>query len=84
MRVRTIFDFQKVMSDPESKKALLTLIDTMAGQDKNKKAAPITDDELQIAWAVVREDNDLAWLSSAKKCLLGYSDPQENHPKKKR
>lgn len=75
MRVRTIFDFQKVMSDPESKKALLALIDTMAGQDKNKKAAPITGDELQIAWAVVREDKDLAWLSSAKKCLLGYSDP---------
>ena len=84
MRIRTIFDFQQVMSDPESEKALLALIHTMAGEDKNKKAAAITRDELHIAWAVVREDQDLAWLTSAKKCLLGYSDQEERkQPKKK-
>jgi hypothetical protein len=78
VKIRTIYDFQKVMSDSEARESLIAMLDAISTKGANKKEAlnSLTSDELQIAWRVVRDDEDLIWLSSARRCLLGYYEPK--------
>ncbi len=72
-RVRTIFDFDKVMSDKESQTNLVALLKRLPqqGDAKDKRITEISREELLVAWSSCNGDKDLAWLASAKRCLLG-------------
>jgi hypothetical protein len=72
-RVRSIFDFDKAMSDQDAQANLFSLVEKLPQQEdaKEKKITKISKEELLVAWSSCKGDKDLAWLESAKCCLLG-------------
>ena len=57
-RVRTIFDFDKAMSDQEARANLFSLVEQLPqqGDAKEKKITTISKEELLVAWSSCKDD----------------------------
>lgn len=82
-KVRTVFDFEKIMKDKELQTKLIHMVENYPYHPKRKRrklfflnngAQPISKEEIMVAWRIIEKDEDITWLASARRCLLGYCD----------